>query len=147
MFLALLAGALLMLWPESGEKTKNTEFPDSEEYRLRLEEQTRKLIKELEGVSDCKVMITLESGYEYLYASDQTLDRAYDNSGTLLSSKADKKYFLDGEGSPVIISETPPAVCGIAVVAKNVSAETEYKIVRLLQAVYGISSNRISVQS
>ena len=77
----------------------------------------------------------------------QTLDRAYDNSGALLSSKADKKYILDGNGNPIIISETPPVVCGIAVVAKNISAETEYKIVRLLQAVYGISSNRISVQS
>ena len=136
-----------MLWPESGEKAKNTEFPDSEEYRLQLEEQTRKLIKELEGVSDCRVMITLESGYEYLYASDQTLDRAYDNSGVLLSSKADKKYILEGNGNPIIFSETPPVVCGIAVVAKNISAETEYKIVRLLRAVYGISSNRISVQS
>ena len=54
MFLALLAGALLMLWPENSKTAENTEFPDSEEYRLRLEEQTRKLIKELEGVSDCK---------------------------------------------------------------------------------------------
>ena len=136
-----------MLLPESKKTAETVSFPNCEEYRLQLEDQTQKLIKELEGVSDCKVMITLESGYEYLYASDQTLDRTYDNSGTLLSSKADKKYILDGEGCPIIISETPPVVCGIAVVAKNISAETEYKIIRLLQAVYGISSNRISVQS
>lgn len=59
-----------MLWPEEKGTTETTEFPDIQEYRSQLEEQTRKLIKELEGVSDCRVMITLESGYEYLYASD-----------------------------------------------------------------------------
>ncbi len=147
MFLALIAGALLMLLPSGKTADTSQVFPDSEEYRTELEEQTRKLIKELEGVSDCKVMITLESGYEYLYASDQTLDRAYDNSGTLLSSNAGKEYILNGEGYPIIISETPPTVSGIAVVAKNISAETEYKIVRLLQAVYGISAHRISVET
>ncbi len=147
MFLALIAGALLMLLPSGKTADTSSGFPDSEKYKTELEEQTRKLIKELEGVSDCKVMITLESGYEYLYASDQTLDRAYDNSGTLLSSNAGKEYILNGEGYPIIISETPPTVSGIAVVAKNISAETEYKIVRLLQAVYGISAHRISVET
>lgn len=147
MFLALIAGALLMLLPSGKTADTSQVFPDSERYRTELEEQTRKLINELEGVSDCKVMITLESGYEYLYASDQTLDRAYDNSGTLLTSNAGKEYILNGEGYPIIISETPPTVSGIAVVAKNISAETEYKIVRLLQAVYGISAHRISVET
>ncbi len=136
-----------MLFPSGKTADTSQVFPDSEGYRTELEEQTRKLIKELEGVSDCKVMITLESGYEYLYASDQTLDRAYDNSGTLLSSNAGKEYVLNGDGYPIIISEALPTVSGIAVVAKNISAETEYKIVRLLQAVYGISAHRISVET
>lgn len=136
-----------MLWPESGEKTTVTDFPDAEEYRKALEKQTRELIRSLEGVSDCSVMITLEGGYEYLYASDQTLDRGYDSSGTLISSSSGKNYILDGDGDPVIISETPPTISGIAVVAKNISAETRYRIIRLLQGAYGIPSNRISVES
>ena len=68
-----------MLWPESGEKTKNTEFPDSEEYRLQLEEQTRKLIKELEellseGAPMKKTQVGEEISYTYpkisLYYAD-----------------------------------------------------------------------------
>lgn len=136
-----------MLWPENGESIPATQFPDAEEYRKGLEKQTRELIRSLEGVSDCTVMITLESGYEYLYASDQTLDRGYDSSGTLISSNSGKSYILDGDGNPIIISETPPAISGIAVVAKNISAETQYRIIRLLQGAYGIPSNRISVES
>lgn len=146
MFAALLAGAALLLWPDTANDTAR-DIPSAEEYRKTLETQTEKLICALEGVSDCKVLITLESGYEYLYASDQTLDRTYDNSGTVLSSSSSKEYMLDGDGVPVIITENLPAVSGIAVVARNISPETQYRIIRLLQAAYGINSNRISVES
>lgn len=146
MFAALLAGAALLLLPDSEQKA-NVSIPSADEYRKNMETQTEKLICTLEGVSDCRVLITLESGYEYLYASDQTLDRTYDNSGTVLSSSSSKEYVLDGDGAPIIITESLPTVSGIAVVAKNISPETQYRIIRLLQAVYGINSNRISVES
>jgi len=146
LFAALLAGAALLLWPDTG-KTAEGSIPSAEEYRKALETQTEKLICDLEGVSNCRVLITLESGYEYLYASDQTLDRTYDNSGTILSSSSSKEYMLDGDGAPVVITESLPTVSGIAVVAKNISPETQYRIIRLLQAAYGIKSNRISVES
>ena len=133
------------MWPDT--EAEATKILSAEEYKESLENRTRELIKELDGVKDCEVMITLECGYEYLYASDQTLDRTYDNSGTIISSNADKKYVLDGDGNPIIICETPPAVSGIAIVAKGISTETQYRILRLLQAVYGIQSNRISVES
>ena len=133
------------MWPDTEKETHKT-F-SAAEYKTNLEIQTRDLVKELDGVKDCEVMITLECGYEYLYASDQTLDRTYDNSGIVISSNADKKYVLDGDGNPIIICETPPAVSGIAIVAKGISTETQYRIIRLLQAVYGIQSNRISVES
>lgn len=146
LFAALLAGAVLILLPD-GEKQVSVTIPSADEYRKNMEAQTEKLIRELEGVSDCKVLITLESGYEYLYASDQTLDRTYDNSGTVITSSSSKEYMLDGNGTPIIITESLPTVSGIAVVAKNISPETQYRIIRLLQAVYGINSNRISVES
>ena len=133
------------MWPDT--ETQTQKILSAEEYKESLEKRTRELIKELDGVKDCEVMITLECGYEYLYASDQTLDRTYDNSGTIISCNADKKYVLDGDGNPIIICETPPAVSGIAIVAKGISTETQYRIIRLLQAVYGIQSNRISVES
>lgn len=146
LFAALLAGILLMVLPtDSG--SQSAEIPSAEDYRRELEERTEKLIKDLEGVNDCRVLITLENGYEYLYASDQTLDRAFDNSGTVLSSSSSKEYILDGNGNAIVITETLPTVSGIAVVAENISPETQYRIIRLLQAAYGLSSNRISVES
>lgn len=145
LFAALLAGCALLLWPDTDKQTSPA--PSSEEYREKLEAQTEKLICALEGVSDCRVLITLESGYEYLYASHQTLDRTYDNSGTVLSSSSSKEYTLDGNGAPITITENLPTVSGISVVAENLSDETRYRIIRLLQAAYGIPSNRISVES
>ena len=37
LFLALIAGVLLMILPEGGESKSVTDFPESEEYRKSLE--------------------------------------------------------------------------------------------------------------
>lgn len=136
-----------MLWPEQSHANGDTVIADGNEYLLQLEDKTEKLIKSLEGVSDCTVMITLERGYEYLYASDQTLERTYSDLEILLSVSSEKNYILDGNGQPIVISESIPTVKGIAVVAKGISPDTRYKIISLLQAAYGLPSNRISVES
>ncbi len=146
-FLALILGGGLMLIPDNSVSTGSPAFPSAEEYRISLEKQAEKLIESIDGVGDCTVMISLESGYEYVYASDQTLTRTYDENGVLLSTASTKEYVLDGEGKSIIISETPPKIEGIGVVAKNASQQTAYRIVRLLQGVYGIPSNRITVES
>ena len=141
----MTAGAVLLLWPT--EKAAEQSSPSVEEYRSMLEKQTEELIAGLDGIKDCKVLITLESGYEYLYASDQTLVKTYSENGTLLGSTATKEYFSDSGGGAAVITESMPVISGIAVVAKGAGADLRYRIIELLQAAYGLPGNRISVQS
>ena len=111
------------------------------DYCALLEEKAESLIGMLDGVKECRVVITLEKGYEYVYASDQRARGSGD------SREVEKTYVLAAESNPVLLRETPPVVAGVAVVCRGASYETQYRIIELMCALFDIGSNRISVQT
>lgn len=145
--IAFGAGIILLLAPET--KSESASEPQngvisSEEYCAMLEKKAESLINELSGVKDCRVFITLESGYQYIYATDQHIRE--ESSG----KQTDKTIVLaNGEKgeNAILLRETMPTVSGIAVVCGGASYETQYRIIELLCALFDIKSNRISVQS
>lgn len=145
--LMLAAGLLFMLLPQSNgetEQVSSTPQMSSQEYCALLEEKAESLICELSGVKDCRVVITLECGYQYIYATDQHVRE--ESSG----KQTDKTVVLangDGGETAILLRETMPAVSGIAVVCRGASYETQYRIIELLCALFDIKSNRISVQT
>ncbi len=144
--IGLIAGLALMLFPseDSGAVTVESKSFSSVEFCALLEDKTRKLICELEGVDDCNVVITLETGFRYIYATDQHVGGDGD------SKQTDKTIVLaDGDSgeSPILIEETMPKVAGVAVVCRGATYNTELSIIELLCAIFDIPSNRISVQT
>ena len=145
--IGILAGIVLLLIPEShdqGEITPVSSVYTSAEYCAHLEQKAESLIKELPQVEDCDVFITLESGYIYIYATDQHIRETSD------SKETDKTIVLAGNGngeSPILVEETMPKIAGVAVVCPNASYDTQYRIVELMSALFNIPSNRISVQN
>lgn len=143
----LAAGLILMLMPESGEESEISEQEtaiSSVEYCALLEEKAESLIKELPEVDDCSVFITLESGFQYVYATDQHVREESD------SKETDKTIVLAGNGNgeePLLVRETMPAVAGVAIVCGGADYETQYRIIELMCALFDIESNRISVQT
>lgn len=141
------AGLILLLAPETKSETSGepqSGVISSEEYCALLEKKAESLINELSGVKDCRVFITLESGYQYIYATDQHIRE--ESSG----KQTDKTIVLaNGEKgeNAILLLETMPKVSGIAVVCSGASYETQYRIIELLCALFDIKSNRISVQS
>lgn len=135
----------------SGDDTKQEQqVQTANEYCLSLEQKTETLLKELDGVKDCKVQITLVYGYEYVYATDQKVAEQYNSDGTAAAKETEKKYVVitsDNGSKTVLLREKMPSVMGIAVVCKNASYETQYKIISLLTALFDIPSNKISVQT
>lgn len=149
---ALAAALLLLLIPagESANEVSGSQAASSEEYCAQLESKAEELICELDEVKGCKVVITLESGYRFVYATDQAVNEAYNDSGTQVAKEVEKKIvFAEDENgkTPVLIDETPPGVAGVAVVCVGASYETQYKIISLMCALFDLSSNRISVQT
>ena len=146
--LGLVLGIILLLMPvgekQAAEVSENGGLISSVAYVALLEEKAVGLIKEIEGVDDCKVFITLERGFRYVYATDQHVKEES------LAKETDKTIVLankDGGESPILIEETMPAVAGVAVVCKGASYETQYRIIETMCALFDIKSNRITVQS
>ena len=145
--LGLLAGVILLILPSS-EKSESAAEPSKTltgaEYCALLEEKAEKLIKELPEVDKCSVFITLESGYRYIYATDQHVLEEGDRKET------DKTVVLAGNGNgetPLLVEETMPKVAGVAIVCPEAGYETQYRIIELISALFDIKSNRISVKS
>lgn len=134
-----------MLLPDGSTDSKKElqfTYDDTQTYLDSLEKKTESLICELEGVRGCNVMITLKSGYEYLYASDARAVIGNENRDS------QKEYVIiqtGGDEQPVLIEKRMPEISGVAVVCNGISADTEYKIICLLQALFNIASNKISI--
>lgn len=140
--IALAAGMALILMPsQSGESKSSSSYSDgSREYVEYLEAKAEKLICEMEGVKSCKVMISASGGYRYYYASNQRVTQNGETRDT------QKEYVtVDGGKSPLLTEQRMPEIIGVAVVCPGITAETEYRVMQLLSALFDVNSNRISI--
>ncbi|MBQ8400343.1 MAG: stage III sporulation protein AG, partial [Clostridia bacterium] len=109
-------------------------------YTEMLEERITSLCTSVSGVQEATVLLTLESGSEYVYAQNTT-------TGSDTSGAWDYVIIQQGEGEEaVMVTEIYPKVRGVAVVCTGGdSAIVRQTITELLSASLGISTNRIRV--
>ncbi len=145
LLLALAAGIILLLLP-SGKETPAAQKNEngSEAYRQALESEVETLLCSMEGVKRCRVVLTLEQGYAYTYATDQRVNEHSDGKET---EKTVVLADTSGGETPLLLSEKQPTVCGAAVVCKGADTATCARIVSLLQALFHLESNQISIQT
>ncbi|MBR2848387.1 MAG: hypothetical protein IKB87_02910 [Clostridia bacterium] len=136
-----VAGMMLII---SGNHTGNTKPIESTEvksnesiyfYTEELEKRIATLCKEIKGVSEAHVLITLDGGSEFVYAED-------------IAGAAREYVIIEGkeEGGPILIQEIYPEIRGVAVVCtRGNDSEMQRIITELLSAALGISSSRIRV--
>ncbi len=126
------------------ESTPATSDPGSEvraveEYRLALERRIADITSEVAGAGSAGVVVTLEGGYEYVYA----YDRKITVGGESIT------YITVGSGadeSLVFLSERAPAIVGVGIVCSGGgSAEVRREITALISAAFGVPSNKIYV--
>ncbi|MBR7033529.1 MAG: hypothetical protein IKI03_07875 [Clostridia bacterium] len=147
-WIIIVAGAALGVFliayrPSSAPDTAAQEdgFEKISFYTETLEERIEDLCRSSVGIEDVSVLLTLDSGSEYVYAANTS-----ENDGT-----GTREYLIvSGEdgGEPVRVTEIYPKVRGVAVVCTNGDrAEIKEKITALLSAALGVPSNRIRVSS
>lgn len=142
--LALVAGILLLFFPAGETKTSSSTVSPTELYRAALESEVESLLCQMEGVKDCKVVLTLSYGYEYTYATDQKVSQRGEEKET------EKTVVLAGENgnaSPILLREKQPVVCGAAVVCPGADSRTCLRISALLSALFSMDSSQISIQT
>lgn len=139
---ALISGIFLLVMPQSGSTSKESggAAGETREYVEYLEEKAANIICEMSGVKRCTVMISVKGGYKSYYASNQ---RVTQNGET---RDAQKEYVTVGGGDSALLTEQRmPEVLGVAVVCPGISAETEYRVMSLVSALFDVPTNRISI--
>lgn len=143
--LAVAAVGLLLLFVgtslDTGAKQSAQSAADTEGYDFirfyteSLEKRIEALCREVHGVNEAHVLLTLEGGSEYVYAANTS---SSSHSYTILQQQ-------QGE-TPVLVQEICPKIRGVAVVCTHGDdSAVRLAITELLSAALGISSANIRV--
>ena len=153
---ALIIGAVIILGVlvfselSSGEvSTDEAEVITAEEYVKSTEKSLEKLLSDINGAGEVRVMLTVESCYENVYA------KSYDSKGQQRDNGAEnelsEEYVIVKKGSNneecLVIKVYEPTVKGVAVVAEgadNINVKTA--ITDTVCALFDISTAQVSVE-
>ena len=143
---------LLLLVLESGDGndeavTKSQKTAVAEEYIESTEKQLQKILSQVEGAGEVYVMITLESCYENVYATDYTAknENQKESSDSNITEELVVVENQDGENG-VVIKVYEPVVKGVAVVCQGAdSVKVRSAIIETVCALFDISSTKVSV--
>lgn len=124
----------------SSETTNDTAYSD---YTNELEDKLCNIISSMDGVGECKVMITLENSKENVYATDNENKTDSDSA----SSKDEYViYDSDNGETPVLIKEYYPKIQGVSVVCSGGdNIVVKEQIINTVTSLFNISTNRVSV--
>ena len=127
------------------------------EYESYLEERTADILKQVDGVGDVTVMITLKSGGQKIIEKDQSgssqTTEEEDNEGgkrTVEESTSDKTSIYeqdsDGSSAPYVSKELSPEIEGVVVIADGGgNAVTAQNITEAVQALFGVEAHKIKI--
>lgn len=115
-------------------------FSSSQEYVAYLENKLESVITNVKGVNGANVVITLEKGFEYIYATNE------ETSTTTNGTKVTKVNVVMVDGQPVLQEEIYPIIKGIVIVAKGVSdVAVKMNVLSLVQTVIDIDNSQINI--
>ncbi len=113
------------------------------EYCAQLEEKVEALVKGICGSKRVSVVVTLDSGKQYVYADEgrtQTTENGNDREQSYIIIEA-----ADGEEGGLLVTEYMPTVRGVAVVCDGLTPQLEESICKAIAAALDISSKKIYV--
>ncbi len=114
-------------------------FSNSAEYTHYLENKLDNVLSSVKGASNVNVIITLESGFEYEYATEEETKQT--GQGTITTTKL---VLIDGK--PVVVKEYYPTIKGIVVVAKGAEdVRVKMDLINLIQTVVEVQSANITI--
>ncbi len=140
------------------EKPIQLSEKSTEEYRTALENSLQKLVTEIKGSGKTKVLVTIESDAEKIYAtehkknSENTEDRNEGEIKKKSSNDSELHYITvkDSHGSEkaLAITQLEPKIKGVVVVCEGGhNAAIQEKIISVVTTALNIPSNRVCVTS
>ena len=144
-----LAGILLIAVSEIdvfGNKKEESDTVTLTETQVEqaLEKRITALLRQVEGVGTCRVMVTLESGTRTMYAADTVSSTGADGVATYSESY----LTVDTDTGPVglLLTRIQPTVKGVAVVCDGGGdAAVQQRVIQVVSTAFHISERRVCV--
>lgn len=130
---------------------KNSEDISANEYKESLEKSIEDTLKDVSGVGDVSVTITLDGEVEknIAYNENNSSTSSNDNTTSSDNNTSSKDAVMVREGSseiPFTTKDTYPAVVGVVVVAQGANDKTvEYYITKSVEALLDLPSYKVVV--
>lgn len=143
--LILGVGLILMIIPSQGSEEKTEQvIPDESDCILTVEEQLSKILSQVEGAGEVRVMLSVASGEETLYQTDDDFSTG-NESGT---SRLDTVTVTDAQRNEtgLVRQVNPPVYLGAIVVCKGAdSPSVRLTIAEAVAKATGLGIDKISV--
>ena len=126
----------------------------SQEYVAQLEERLTGIVGSIEGVGRCQVMVTAESGVEYVYAVEETqnVNRTNSYNGDEVARETqqentEQKYIVvDAKKEALVKTERQPAIQGVVIVCEGAgSMVVQERVTQAVTTALGIPYNKVCV--
>ena len=155
MLLILLSQLLSSPAKKQVSKTETAEMT-MEQYEQEIERRLTELVTSIQGVGRAKVMVTLESGIEYIYAtqerkrSENTQDFSEDKLERSHSSSDEELDYIIFEGADgkqaLVRTRLEPGIKGVVVICDGADNKSvENSVVNVVTTALGILSTRVFV--
>ena len=158
-----IVGMLLILvssMADKGENKKSSQenasvtLSENEKYVDAIENQLESVISDMLGSTDVSVMITLESGSEYVYANEIKTDagtKKDQSSLKLEQNDSNQQTFVivkDAQGNeqPLIIKQKMPTVRGVIIVCNSGQASNVSSAIRMaVKSALNVDEDKICI--
>ncbi|MBR5543428.1 MAG: hypothetical protein IKU65_04965 [Oscillospiraceae bacterium] len=149
--IAVFAGLILMSFP--GGSAKKTETTDTQRIEFDVgafEKRIENALAQSAGIGRCKVMLSLDSSPESVYAKEARQSRKESESGVVKEDDSDMKPSIMSEGSgrqsPIVVKEIYPGFRGALVICDGAD-EPSIKacVIESVSSLTGLGSDKISV--
>lgn len=125
------------------QQDSTEEISSSEEYVASLENKLINVLSKLSGVGQTSVIITLESGFTYEYATDSETKTVV-SGGTETTVKTETIILVSGQ--PVVVKQNYPVIKGVVIVAKGAeNFKVKMDIQSAAMTVLKIDSSNITI--
>ena len=115
-------------------------FSSSQEYVNYLENKLATVLTEVKGAGEVNVVITLEKGFEYIYATEEETHTT--SNGTTVTTSTIEMV----NGQPVLKEEIYPVIKGIVVISSGANdVSVKMDMLSVIQTVIDVSSSKINI--
>lgn len=127
---------------------QKVDMSETEQFKEKIKCELEDILKKIDGVGECSVMLSVEGTSEYVYA--ENIDRTQDTDSNGSSDKfSNETVIIDGDGGrqALVKKVIRPNINGVVVVCGGGGDITvKERVIKAVSAALGLSYGRICVE-